>query len=235
MTNESNTEFQLDQHLRHTLQTVANTVTVEDSTMLAGSPNGRPDHRRRRIGLIIGAVAAVPVALAAAAFIQSGPEYVDQIPRDSIIAKGEVGGSEYLLVETRRTQCGQPAQGVELLEENENLLGSEWNTIGEQYGERVDECHVNTERYLANPALFNDSGTAVGDSLVWLWAVHPDVTAVRITTSAGIEDLPVYKVDGAGYAMFEVPKDVETFTAELLINDEVVPSSAEVHRLAARE
>ena len=117
----------------------------------------------------------------------------------------------------------------------ENLLGSEWNTVGEQYGERVGECRVDTKRFLANPALFNDSGTEVGDSLVWIWAVHPDVTGVRITTHTEVEDLPVYPVDGAGYALFEVPKDIDTYTAGLLINGEVVPGSAEVHRVITRD
>lgn len=233
MTKESNTDLQLDQHLRHVLQTVANTVTPEQSTAPAGRPNGRPDHRRRRIGLVIG-TAAIPVALAAGAFLKSGPEYVDQIPRESIIVEGSVGGSEYLLVETRRTACGQPAKGVELVEESENLLGSEWNTMGAEYGEPgVDECGANTKRYLANPALVSDGGTEVGDSMVWVWAVHPDVTGVRITTSADVEDLPVHTVDGAGYALFEVPKDVEMYTAELLINGDVVPGSAEVHKVIA--
>jgi hypothetical protein len=233
MSKESNTDLQADQHLRHVLQTVANTVT-EQSTAPAGRPNGRPDHRRRRIGLVIGA-ATIPVALAAGAFLKSGPEYVDQIPRESIIVEDSVGGSEYLLVETRRTACGQPVKGVELVEESENLLGSEWNTIGEEYGERVDECRVDTRRYLANPALFNDGGTEVGDSMVWIWAVHPDVTGVRITTSASVEVLKVHTVDGAGYALFEVPTDVERYTAELLINGEVVPGSAEVHEVIAQD
>ncbi|TDD66885.1 hypothetical protein E1262_20635 [Jiangella aurantiaca] len=232
MTNEPITDLRLDQHLRHTLETVAETVTADVSAAPGGNTGKRPHRRYRRIGLVAGAV-AVPLALAAAAFIQSGPEYVDQIPPESIIAKGNVGGSDYLLVENRRTECDRPAQGVELVEERENLFGSEWNTVGEQYGERVDDCGVDTKRYLANPALFNDGGVPVGDALVWLWAVHPDVTAVRITTSADVEDLPVYTVDGAGYALFEVPDDVEAFTAELLINGEVVPGSAEVHRLNA--
>lgn len=234
MTKESNTDLELDQHLRHVLQTVANTVTAEQSTAPAGRPNGRPDHRRRRIGLFIGA-ASIPVALAAGAFLKAGPEYVDQIPRESIIVEGSVGGREYLLVETRRTACGQPVKGVELVEEKENLLGSEWNTIGSEYGERVGECRVDTKRYLANPALFNDGGTEVGDSLVWIWAVHPDVTGVRITTSADVEDLPVHTVDGAGYALFEVPNNVEMYTAELLINGEVVSGSAEVHKVIAQD
>lgn len=233
MSKEANTDLQAGQHLRHVLRTVANTVT-EQSTAPAGRPNGRPDHRRRRIGLVIGA-ATIPVALAAGAFLQSGPEYVDQIPRESIIVEDSVGGSEYLLVETRRTACGQPVKGVELVEESENLLGSEWNTIGEEYGERVDECRVDTKRYLANPALFNDGGTEVGDSMVWIWAVHPDVTGVRITTSAGVAVLRVHTVDGAGYALFEVPKDVERYTAELLINGDVVAGSAEVHEVIAQD
>ena len=229
MTKQSSTDLPLDEHLRHVLQTVASTVTSEEGAAPAASLKSRPNNLRRRIGLVIGA-AAIPVALAAAAFLRSGPEYVDQIPAESVIVEGSVGGSEYLLVETRRTECGQPAQGVELVEESENLLGREWNTIGMQYGERGGECEVDTKRYLANPALFNDSGTDVGDSLVWIWAVHPDVTGVRITTSADVEELPVHTVDGAGYALFEVPQDVDTYTAELLIDGEVVPGSAEVHK-----
>jgi hypothetical protein len=234
MTNEPITDPQLDQHLRHVLQTVASTVTAEEGAAPAPDSNRRTNHRRRRIGLVIGA-AAVPVVLAAAAHLRSGPEYVDQIPPESIIVEGSVDGSEYLLVESRRTECGHPVKGVELVEESENLLGSEWNTIGEEYGERIDECRVDTERYLANPALFNDGGTEVGDSMVWIWAVHPDVTGVRITTTGDVQNLRVHTVDGAGYALFEVPKDIETYTAELLINGEVVPGSAEVHKVITRD
>jgi hypothetical protein len=229
MTTDNNTDPQLDRHLRHVLQTVANTVTAEDNAVTIPDSPRRTSHRRRRAGIVIGA-AAIPVALAAAAVIRSGPEYVDQIPRETIIVKGSVDGSEYLLVETRRTACGRPVQGVELVEESENLLGSEWNTIGMEYGERVDECRVDTTRYLANPALFNDSGTQVGESMVWTWAVHPDVTGVRITTDGDVQDLQVHTVDGAGYALFEVPKGIETYTAELLIEGETVPGSAEVHK-----
>lgn len=229
MNTDDNPESKLDQHLRHVLQTVADTVTAEEKTDTFSAPRRRTSHHRRRAGLIIGA-AAIPVALVAAAVIRLGPEYVDQIPRDTIIVKGRVDGSEYLLVETRRTACGKPVQGVELVEESENLLGSEWNTIGAEYGERIDECRVDTKRYLANPALFTDGGTQVGDSMVWIWAVHPDVSGVRITTGGDVQDLRVHTVDGAGYALFEVPKDIETYTAELLMDGEVVRGSAEVHR-----
>ena len=60
-----------------------------------------------------------------------------------------------------------------------------------------------------------------------MWAVHPDVTAVRITADDYTEDLPVYPVDGAGYALFEIPKDMHEYTAELLIDGRVVPGSVE--------
>ncbi len=41
-------------------------------------------------------------------------------------------------------------------------------------------------------------------------------------------------VDGAGYALYEVPKDLETYTAELVIGDDVVPGSREVQRVPAQ-
>ena len=70
---------------------------------------------------------------------------------------------------------------------------------------------------------------------MWLWAVHPAVTAVRITTDGSSEDLPVYSVDGAGYALYEIPSDVTDYTAELLIGDQEVPGSVEEHRVPATD
>ena len=66
---------------------------------------------------------------------------------------------------------------------------------------------------------------------MWIWAVHPDVTTVRVTADGEAEDLRVYQVDGAGYALYEVPKGLETYTAELLIGGDVVPGSREVQRV----
>jgi hypothetical protein len=231
----STTHDSLENQIRHTLHTVAQTVT--ETTHPQAAPRAVPARtrggRRRKWSLIAGAGAVtVPLTLAAAVYIQTGPEYVDTIPANTIIAQGEIDGDRYLLVETRRTECGEPVTGVELVEEDENLLGSEWNTIGEQYGERSgDPCSLDTSRYLANPALYNDGGTTVGNSFVWLWAVHPDITAVRITSDGSSEDLPIYAVDGAGYALYEVPEGLTTYTAELLIGDDVVPGSTEVQRV----
>ena len=105
---------------------------------------------------------------------------------------------------------------------------AEWNTTGYEYGEYAEsDCgYVNdTSRYLKNPALFNDGGAEVGDSFVWVYAVHPEVTAVRITSGDYTKDLRVYEVDDAGYAPFEIPKDMNEYTSELLINGQVVPGS----------
>lgn len=227
MTKTLSTE-DLEQRVRHTLHTVAATVPeTELSTAARSTATGR-SRRGWRIGL--GAVAlAVPLAMGAAALVRQGPEYVDTIPKEDIIATGSVDGSRYVLFETRRiNRCDQPATGVELAEEKENLIGSEWSTIGSEYGEPTECGSVATDRYLRNPALYDDGGTEVGDgSFVWLWAVHPDVTTVRITADGYTKDLPVYAVDGAGYAIFEIPKGIREYTAELLIDGQVVPGSVE--------
>ena len=223
----------IEQRLRHDLLVVAETVT---DTEPATSPGPiRKAKRKWRLALAVGAAVAIPV-MAAAAVVHEGPEYVDTIPRSSIVMEGDVGGSSYLLVESRRSDgCGHPVTGVELVEEDENLLGSEWNTIGSEYGELVEtSCgYVNdTARYLANPALFSDSGREVGDSFVWVYAVHPDVTAVRITGAGGYsKELKVYEVDGAGYSPFEVPVDLDHWTSELLVDGQVVPGSREEQHL----
>jgi hypothetical protein len=229
--NDTQNPQAVEQRLRHTLHTVAETVTEDAFASTTRYTATRKPHRRRRIALVVGAV-AVPMALAAAVIIRVGPEYVDTIPPERIVMTGSVDGSRYLLIESDRTDgCGQPVTGVELVEERENLIGSEWNTTGYEYGEYAErKCgDVNdTARYLKKPALFNDSGVEVGDSFVWVYSVHPDVTAVRITSGDYIKDLKVYQVDGAGYAPFEVPKDMEEYASELLIDGQVVPGSEKV-------
>ena len=224
----------VEQRVRHTLHSVAETVTEDAFATTTRTTVTRKSHRRRRIALGVGAL-AIPMAMAASAFVHEGPEYVDTIPQERVVMSGSVEGSRYLLIESDRTdECGQPVTGVELVEERENLLGSEWNTSGYEYGELTEtDCgYVNdTSRYLENPALFTASGSRVGDSFVWVYAVHPDVDAVRITSGDYTKDLKVYEVDGAGYAPFEIPKDMTEYTSELLIDGHVVPGSREVREV----
>jgi hypothetical protein len=216
------TEHDLETRLRHDLGVVADAVRAEPVAK-------RP--RRRRRWLAVGAgVVVVPVLATAAALVRTGPEYVDAIPPETIIMRGDIDGDAYLMVETRReNNCGQPVTGVEIVEEDENLLGSEWNTTGAEYAD-VGGCRPDTSTWLADPSLSSNSGTEVGDSLLWVWAVHPDVTSVRITTDDGVVDLAPYPVDGAGYALYEMPKDLETYTYELMIGDEPVPGTLEEKR-----
>jgi hypothetical protein len=230
--NDTSTPDAAEQRIRHALHAVAETVT-ENSFATDGRPGKAPKPRRkRRIALAVGALTLVPAGFASAAFLNTpGDEYVDQVPQERIVMEGSVDGSRYLLIESNRTnKCGDPVTGVELVEENKNLLGSEWSTTGYQYGEatwlrRCGDEGVDTSRYLQNPALFNQSGAQVGDSFVWVYAVHPEVTSVRITSGDYTKELTVYEVDGAGYAPFEIPTDLDSFTSELLIDDQVVPGS----------
>jgi hypothetical protein len=225
--NATHDERDLERRLRDGLRTVADTLT-EDAFATSPRPaRTRTSSRRRRLAIGIGAL-AVPLALAAGAFVREGPEYVDTIAPERIVVTGSVDGSRYLLVESDRTDaCGDPVSGVELVEESENLIGSEWSTTGYEYGEYVDTgcggAVVDPTRYLEDPALFNDSGAEVGDSLVWVYAVHPDVDTVRITSGDFTEDLTVHEVDGAGYAPFEIPRDMDAYTSELLVDGRVVP------------
>lgn len=221
-----------EQRLRHDLRVLADTVTGAPVTQRL---DARKPRRKRLVALAVGVVVAVP-AVAAAAVLNNGSEYVDTIAPNRIVMEGSVDGSRYLLIESDRTdQCGNPITGVELVEERENLFGDEWHTTGYEYGEMVTDTqceHVNdTTRFLKDPALFTDSGAQVGDSFVWVYAVHPDVTTVRITSGDYTNDLTVYEVDGAGYAPFEIPAYLNEYTSELLINGQVVPGSAEVQRV----
>lgn len=221
----------VETRLRQDLGAVADSLDLEHFAA-AGRPTVSTGPRtRRRLALGAGAL-AVPLALAAGAYVQQGPEYVDTIAPDRIVATGSVGGSRYLLVESDRTDaCGDPVTGVELVEEDENLLGSEWNTSLYEYGEYVDTgcggAVIDASRYLTDPSLFTDSGVEVGDSFVWVYAVHPDVDAVRITAGDFTEDLRVHEVDGAGYAAFEIPEEMDSYTSELFIDGQAVPGTVE--------
>lgn len=236
--NDSHDTRDVERRLRDSLHTVADTLSEDDFVTAPQRARTRSPHRRRRVALGVGAL-AVPLALAAGAFVHEGPEYVDTIAAERVVASGSVDGSRYLLIESDRTDaCGRPVTGVELVEERENLLGSEWSTTGYEYGEYIETgcggAVIDTSRYLEDPALFTDSGVEVGDSFVWVYAVHPDVDTVRITSGDYTEDLRVYDVDGAGYAPFEIPGDLDDYTSELLIDGAVVAGSTEEQQVPRR-
>lgn len=221
----------IEQRIRNTLHSVAGTVTEDGLTTAPSTRRGT--RRMRRIALGVGALTLIPAGFASAALVNTPTdEYVDTIPQERIVMEGSVDGSRYLLIESNRTgECGEPINGVELVEERKNLLGSEWNTTGHEYGgyyiQKPCGDVIDTSRYLKNPSLFNASGAEVGDSFVWVYSVHPDVDAVRITSPDASIDLPVYPVDGAGYAPFEIPRGLPGYTSELIIDGEVVPGSAQ--------
>lgn len=222
-------DAELDRRLRATLSALAATVTEE--SVAEKTPAGRSAARRRRrtrrrwgIGLGIG-LAAVPVTLAAGAVLHQGGEYVVAIPPERIVVEGSVGGSDYVLFETDRVDsCGRRTAGVELMEKDENIVGDEWNTSGSTYGEPDDRgCYRMTERLLADPSLYTDGGTEVGDAFVWIWAVHPDVTEVHVSGGGRAEVLPVHRVDGAGYALAELPGSGSDLDVTLVVGGREVP------------
>lgn len=232
------TDAELDQRLRQTLRAVAATVEGESSA----APRRRRRPGRRTVVALGAAVVTLP--LAAAAIIGIGPEYVDELPPDHVVVAGSVDGNRYWMVEAfHKNECGQPEPGVELVVEHSNLVGREWNTLGLSYGEPrmsggspdAGWCGYDVSAALADPALSYAGGTFVGDTFVRVMAVHPDVTAVRLSVREVTEDITVHPVDGAGYAAVEVPADSAAYTVELLVDGEVVPGSRQrlhvpVHR-----
>ncbi len=222
MTNTQLTDQELDEHLRRTLRTVAGTVEGESTA----APKRPRTARRVMVGL--GAM-AVAVPLAAGAFFGVGSEYVSQIPPDQPIVTGSVDGNRYWMVEAfHKDDCGQPVPGVELVVEDSNVLGREWNTHLMTYGNfPMQGCRYDPSDWLADTSRWDVSGAKVDDTFVWVVSVHPDVTAVRVTVDGTSQDLDVHSVDGAGYALFEIPPDITTYTVEMVIGGAVVPGSSE--------
>jgi hypothetical protein len=201
-------EPELEARLRRTLTQVSATIgeTVTPSAELVPA-NRTHGHRRWRRATAIGVgLAAVP--LAAFAYVQFGPEYVDQLPTEDALQHGTAGSDEYWLVPSFHTDgCGEPMPGVELVSERLNPLGAEWDTFGVAYGEPVpasDEAIAPTD----TPDVFKIEGCTRQDERSWLgdpskadigvsrlgpgddadsdWAliaaVHPEVRAIQVTT-----------------------------------------------------
>ncbi len=230
MTTKHLTEPELDQHLRRTLQAVAATID--------GEPTAAPKRRRlgRRTMVGLGAV-TIAVPMAAGAFYGVGSEYVDKIPPDNVIVAGSIDENRYWLVESSSTDdCGNPEPGAELVVEDRNILGREWNTLGITYGDPrivrrggqiMGWCGYDVSDALADPARSDSGGSFVDDTFLLRYAVHPAVTALRVTIDGSTQRIEVHSLNGAGYAIFEVPADSAQYTVELLIDGEVVPGSRE--------
>lgn len=229
-------DAELDAHLRRTLHAIAAGVEAGASADEAPALVRRPRSRRRRRLAVAGVAVAGTGLVAAGALVRSGPEYVDRLPPDHVVVAGSVEGARYWMVESfHENGCGQPMPGVELVAEDSNLVGREWNTVGATYGElRADGCTVETSQALADPAVSFSGGSFVGDTFIVLYAVHPDVTAVRLTVEGRSREVAAHRVDGAGYALLEIPPGTASYTVELMSGDRVVPGSPEQRPVPVR-
>ncbi len=228
MTTSLDHEDELDRHLRRTLAAVAATVHEVPADGLVAVPR-RPRHRRR---LMMGAgVAIAAVPLAAAAVVQFGPEYVDRIPPANPIITGNLDGERYWVVDGREIpRCEGSPSGVELMAEADNLVGREWNTFGYFFGEPTrDGCAQRPAEDPPEYTYFSDGGSTVGDGMVWMGALHPQVDQVRVSLDGRDPfDAVTFKHEGGTYYVLEVPPGTGRFTVDYLVDGNVVqPPSGE--------
>jgi len=219
-------DHELDQHLRRTLAAVA--ATVQEGPADVPVPAPRRSRRRRR--LLVGAgvtIAAIP--LAAAAVVGLGPEHVDRIPPANPIISGSLDGERYWVVDGRETpRCEGFPSGIELVPEENNVVGQEWNTVGAFFGEPTrDGCAPRVAKDPPEHTYDADGGVLVGDGMLWMGALHPDVDEVRVSLGGGEPfDADTFEHEGGTYYVLEVPPGTATFTVEYLVDGEVVPSPA---------
>ena len=218
MTTPLDHDRELDQHLRRTLAAVAATVHEEDPA--STTPRG-PRRRRLLVGVGV-TIAAVP--LAAAAVVRFGPEYVDDPPANPIIS-GSLDGERYWVVDGREIpRCEGFPSGVELIVEAHNRVGQEWNTSGAFFG--APTAAGCAPRSIDKPPAFTydaDGGVMVGDGMLWMGALHPDVDEVQVSLGGDEPfDTPTFEHEGRAYYVVEVPPGTGTFTVEYLVDGQVV-------------
>lgn len=225
MTTPLDHEHELDQHLRRTLTAVAATVTeapAEDAVSVSGRPRGSRRGRRLLAGAGV-TIAAVP--LAAAAVVRFGPEYVDRIPPADPILSGSLDGERYWVVDGRDIPgCEGSPSGVELIAEEDNLVGQEWNTFGAFFGEPTkDGCAPRLTDDPPEYTYYSDGGSMVGDGMLWMGALHPDVDQVQVSLGGGEPfDVETFAHEGGVYYVLEVPPGTATFTVDYLVDGEVL-------------
>lgn len=213
------TDLELDRHLRRTLAAVA--ATVHDEPTRAPVRTVRSRKRRLLAGVGIG-IAAIP--LAAAAIVNFGPEYVDEIPPPNPIISGSIDGERYWVVDGRAVEgCEGSPSGIELIAEEDNLVGQEWNTSGAVFGEpTTDGCAPTTTTEPPENTFYYDGGVVVGDGMLWMGALHPVVDEVRADLGQGPRDIETFEHEGGSYFLLEVPPGTETFTIEYFVDGQVL-------------
>ena len=222
MTTRLDHEHNLDEHLRRTLAAVA--ATVQEGSADDSVPVPLRSRRRRR--LLVGAgVTIVAIPLAAAAVVRFGPEYVDRIPPSNPVVSGSLDGERYWVVDGREIpRCEGFPSGVELIAQEHNVVGQEWNTLGSFFGEpTADGCAPRLADDLPEYTYYSDGGLMVGDGMLWMGALHPDVDQVWVSLGRGEPfDAETFKHEGGTYYVLEVPPGTATFTVEYLVDGEVV-------------
>ena len=210
---------ELDQRLRRTLAAVAASVD-EDA-----SPVEKPRRSHRGLAIAAGVtIAAVP--LAAGAWVQFGPEYVDRIPPANPIISGSLDGERYWVVDGREDPaCEGSPSGIELIAEEDNIVGQEWNSVGYIFGEpTANGCAPAKADDPPEHTYHHDGGSAVGDGMLWAGALHPDVDQVIVSLDGGDPfEADVFEHEGDNYYVLEVPPDTDTWTIDYLVDGQVVP------------
>lgn len=220
------TDEQLDQRLRRTFDTVAGTVDP--------GPLARPAVAPRRSRWWIGAglaVAAVPVAAGAALVL--GPEHVDRIPPPHPIVTGSIDGERYWVVDAFHTDsCDREMAGVEVVAEEDNVVGEEWNTFG--YGPPGDgSCGSDASPDDPASAYFLDGGSSIGDGMLWMGWLPTDTDAVATVGGDPVE-VTTLRHEGEDYFLLEVPAGAGSFTVEYAMDGVLVeppPGETAVHTL----
>jgi hypothetical protein len=212
-------DLELDQHLRRTLAAVADTVHEEPGR----APAATSRSRRRRL-LVAAGVSIAAVPLAAAAVVNFGPEYVDEIPPPDPIISGSIDGERYWVVDGRvPDRCEGSPSGIELIAEENNLVGREWNTSGAFFGEpTVNGCAPTQGQGLPEDSYYSDGGIVVGDGMLWMGELHPDVDEVRADLGSESVDVETFEHEGGRYYLLEVPPGTTTFTVEYVVDGQVL-------------
>jgi hypothetical protein len=213
----------LEQHLRRTLAAVAATVPEDQPDSVARGPR-RPRPRRR---LLVGAGAAVAaVPLAAAAVVGFGPEHVDRIPPPDPIVSGSLDGERWWIVDGRDVaRCEGHPSGIEVIAEDSNIVGQEWNTFGYFFGEPTSDggCAPLSSDEGPEYTYFSDGGQVVGHGMLWAGALHPAVDEVRVSLGGDEPfDAETFEHEGGTYYAVEVPPGTATFVIDYLVDGEVV-------------